>query len=251
MKTKMITTIIILLVFYVAYGLFLYFFQKSFIYFPSQSSFYECPFFSQDEIREYNGTRFYFREGNNKLIVVYHGNAGRACNRAHFISSIDPSYSYLIVEYSGYGGDSDLPSKKNILQDVKNIVSFTQDLDKEVYLFGESIGSSVASYHASLDKPEGLIMIAPFHSLASVANSQFPIYPVRLLLTQNYDTSNYLKGYEGRVLIFHGTSDRTVPPRESEKLAEELSNVQRVTYDRAHNNLYSDELFEEVRGFIR
>lgn len=251
MINKFFSVLAVLVVIYLVYGLFLYFFQFSMIYHPSKISFFECDFFSEDGKVVFNGTRFYYRDGDDDLVVIYHGNAGRACDRRYLLDFLGGGFSYLVLEYSGYGEDK-RPSKDDIFLDVRNVVSFLDGVDKRVFLFGESLGGSVASYHASMKEVDGVILVSTFHSIREVARRSFPVYPVGLLLREDYDTSKYLEEYSGRVLLVHGERDRTVALSNSLMLHNELSNSELVIVSGAdHNNLYSDELFVKIRNFIK
>ncbi len=240
-----------LLILYLLYGFLLYFIQSSMIYHPDKTPFEEC---AAGEIQTHGKARFYLagNPDSEKQIIIYHGNAGRACDRMTLIERINPEYAYIIVEYPGYGEEEN-PSKQRILESVKDVREYAEQQDKETYLLGISLGSSVAAHHASLNEPEGLIMIAPFYSAASIARRTFFMYPVSLILRENYETNKYLAGYEGKVLILHGEIDRTIPLSESEKLHAEIENSERHIISNAHhNNMFQQrEIITKINEFIQ
>ncbi len=243
---------LMIVVVYALFGLFLYLFQSSMIYHPDNTDFYECDYFFEGEFKEHNGTRFYYQEESEDVVVLYHGNAGRACDRASMISFLPEGYSYALVEYTGYAGDGESPSKEAILRDAGNMAEFFEG--KRVHLFGESIGSSAAAYHSSnSDSVRSITMIAPFYSLEDYASSRYFMYPVTLLLRENYDTASYLEGYNNRSLIVHGDNDFVVPLNQSEKLYNSLQGYkERVIIEGAgHNNIYGfSEAQDTIRNFI-
>ena len=146
--------------------------------YPTKSDFYNCSVFDDSEKIDINGTRAYYKHAGEKIVVVYHGNAGSACDRDYLKNIFDDfGYSYIFVEYAGYGDDNKKPSKKLLFKDAKNTVSFLKEKKyKEIALFAESIGSGVASFHTSLLSPDKILFIAPFDSLANVAKSHYPLY---------------------------------------------------------------------------
>ena len=248
---NILQALVALLIIYVLFGLILYFIQSSMIYHPDKTPFEEC---TTGEMQTHGKARFYLagNQESEKQIIVYHGNAGRACDRIPLVEMINPEYSYIIVEYPGYG-EIEKPSKQKILEAVKDVREYAEQQNKETYLLGISLGSSVAAYHASLKEPEGLIMIAPFYSAASVARRTFFMYPVSLILRENYETNKYLEGYEGKVLILHGEIDRTIPLSESEKLHREIENSERHIISSAHhNNMFQQrETTTKINEFIQ
>ncbi len=248
---NVIQALVAILIIYILFGLILYFLQSSMIYHPDKTPFEEC---TLGEVQTHGQARFYLagNPDSEKQIIIYHGNAGRACDRIPLTNTINPRYSYIIMEYPGYG-ESGKPSKQKILESAKDVKEYAEQQGKETYLLGISLGSSVAAYHASLEEPDGLIMIAPFYSAASVARRTFFMYPVGLILRENYETNKYLEGYTGKVLILHGENDRTIPLSESEKLHKELKNSERHVITGAHhNNMFQQrETIRKINEFIQ
>lgn len=246
-----IQVMVVLLILYILFGFFLYLIQGSMVYYPNKTPFEEC---ALGNAQTQGKARFYLagNQESEKQIIIYHGNAGRACDRIPLVEMINPEYSYIIVEYPGYGEEGK-PSRRRILENVKDVKEYAEQKDKETYLLGISLGSSVAAYHASLKEPEGLVMIAPFYSAVSVARRTFFMYPVSLILTENYETNKYLEGYEGKVLILHGEIDRTIPLSESEKLHREIENSERHIISNAHhNNMFQQrETIRKINEFIQ
>jgi len=170
---------------YLGYGALIFISHRSMIYYPNiiESDFDDCPAFDDSEKINQGGTRAYYKHVSDKIIVVYHGNAGSACDRSHLKGFFEShGYSYLFVEYAGYGGDDVKPSRELLLKDAENMVAFLGTKKySQTLIFAESIGSGVASYHATLMPIDGMLFIAPFDSLLNVAKTKFPVYPIFLL----------------------------------------------------------------------
>ena len=128
------------------------------------------------------------------------------CDRSAFKSTFEDSGSSLIfVEYTGYSHDKVNPSQKHILKDVQNINDYVQERGyKTVVVYGQSLGSGPASYHAYLGHVQHLILVTPFSSLAEVAQSKYVIFPISLLLTERYNNSEWLQNYKGVYLFSMG-----------------------------------------------
>ena len=221
----------------------MYLIQAKFVYFPDKRGFYSCSAFNDAQKLDANGTRFYFKKNSDRLVIVYHGNAGSACDR-HFLKKVfeDAGYSYIFAEYAGYADDKKSPSKKLLMQDAKNIGSFVKDGKfSKVVLFGESLGTALASYHSTLADVDGIILVAPFDSMLNIAKRQYPIYPVGLLLREDYDNIKSLKGYKGKITIIHGSKDGIVPISMARNLFDRLDTDKKSFIEvegAGHNDIY-------------
>lgn len=236
--------------------------HRSMIYHPNliKSDFYDCLAFEDGEKINTNGTRAYYKNISDRIIVVYNGNAGSACDRSYLKSIFEEhEYSYLFVEYAGYGGDDKKPSRELLFKDAENIISFLKEKNYiEIVLFAESIGSGVASYHATLMSVDKMLFIAPFDSLINVAKTKFPVYPIFILekfSKENYDNLVLLLGYEGELRIIHGTKDKIIPFKHGKALFENINiaNKKFIAIDGAgHNDIYNFErTWKSISDFLR
>lgn len=202
------------LIAYVVYGALLILRQDALLYFPDQTPFQDCAWLADASQINAAGTRaYFFKNGTStKLAVLYHGNAGRACDRSYYRTALEHAgYSWLFVEYSGYAGDGNKANTASVLRDVEHIVSWTEGQKfASVAVVGESIGAGPASYHASLSSVEKLILVTPFIDIASVGKVFLPVYPIRLMLRDDFDNGAWA-AHAKRVLIIHGTADTIIP----------------------------------------
>lgn len=258
-KSILKRVLVIVLIIYILFGLFLFFSQKSLLYFPTNQDFNDCVGFESYEKLMYNETRFYYKEGTKKdnVVVYYHGNAGSTCDRSAFKSIFEQANTSLIfVEYAGYSNDNrNNPSRDLILQDVENIYSYVEEKNfQEVSVYGQSIGSGAASYHAYLGNVDYLILVTPFSNLEDVIEYKYPIYPVSILFKENYNNGNWLKSYNNSLLIIHGSDDEVIPHKFSQELFEEVSTIDKnyiLIENRGHNDIwYSSEFKDSIFKFI-
>lgn len=229
-------------IFYVSFGAYLTLFQERIIYQPYAQDFAVCPALRDARQETFRGTRLYVEDGERGVVILYHGNAGSACDRAFYAEAIRAAgYGYILPEYAGYSSDSVQPSHERIKQDVENVVAYIQARDvQNVRLIGESIGTGVAAYHASLAPPQALLLISPFTSLRDIARVKFWFYPTDLLVDNAFDTVTFLRNYTGLVTIIHGEADRIIPYRLGRSLFDTLStdNKSLVAVEGAgHNDL--------------
>lgn len=246
LKKRNVFAIVFFLVFYVSFGVYLFLNQEKIVYQPFAQDFQSCPAFKEAEKVSYQDTRMYVkREAAGPVVVLYHGNAGSACDRAFYANLFEAAgYGYVIVEYAGYSNDTRSPTHELIKQDVEHVVSYLNKQDVgSVIIVGESIGTGVATYHASLAPPDRLLLISPFTDLRAVARDRFWFYPTSLLVDNAYDNVAALATYKGDVTIIHGTEDTIIPHALGYQLFQSLQTTKSlVSIEGAdHNTLFRFE----------
>lgn len=251
-KKTILRIFVYFLIIYVILFLFLFFNQRSMIYFPNNQDFYDCHGFSDYEKINFNGTRFYFQNNSNDVVLIYyHGNAGSACDRSFTRKVFDKfNISFIFVEYAGYSNDIVRPSKNLILQDVRNINNFISKKEfTNIIVYGQSIGSGPASYQAFIGQVDTLILTTPFDKLSNVAQSIYPIFPMSFFLTENYNNLKWLERYENNIIIIHGDNDEVISHRFSKNLFNNLENTNKeyvLLSNVGHNNVWSSIEFKNT-----
>jgi len=238
-------------VFYISFGAYITVNQEKIIYQPGSQDFESCRGFADAEKISHKGTRMYKKAGDNGVVVLYHGNAGSACNRVFYAKLFERAgYGYIVPEYAGYSNDMRTPTHELIKGDVQNVVSYLGINDMQsVVVIGESIGTGMASFHTSLLAPEKLLLISPFSSLTDVAQRRFWFYPAFLLVENAFDNISLLSSYQGYVTIVHGEKDAIISQKSGLKLYEYLhtSKKEFVSVEGyGHNDLFSSPIPYEV-----
>ena len=228
--------------FYVLFGVYLTLAQERVVYYPNNQNFANCPALSAATLVNASGTRLYVELTDGPTAVLYHGNAGSACDRAFYTRLFSAAgYGYVLVEYAGYSNDPVPPSHSRIKQDVRNVVTWLDEQNLTgIVVVGESIGSGVAAYHAQLAPPDSLLLIAPFTDLAAVARTRFWFYPTSLLVDNAFDNVTALANYPGRTLIIHGDQDNIIPYALGQELFADLPAAKtfETIAGAGHNNLF-------------
>jgi esterase/lipase len=247
-----------LLSLYLILGLILFFFQTNLIYRTNNQNFENCYNLDFTKKINYNGTRFYYKENSNDLIVFYHGNAGSACDRVVIADLFNKNnFSFIIVEYAGYSNDKKTPNQELLFQDVNNVDNYIKNniSYSKLIIGSESIGSAFASYHTSLSNPDKLFLISPFDKLQNVISNKFPFYlfPINILLKDKYNNYDKLSNFSGDLIIFHGSNDKVIPDKLSLDLYNSIDIKNKdyiIKKNKSHNDMYSSELFNEIIEFI-
>jgi alpha-beta hydrolase superfamily lysophospholipase len=246
----------------------MYFFQEKMLFHPTRESFTGCKKLERlggtaiEETIETLPVRYYHWSPENPAgdIVVFHGNAGSACDRAYFISALNElGFAVSIVEYPGYSGDSIRPSQDNLLRSSELAVrKITTDRasGKPLILIGESLGTAVATWVAEKIQPDRLILQAPFTSITDVAKRHYPVFPVGKLVRHPFPAHRWAPNVNSPVLVLHGEDDKTIPIDIGRMQAKHFpGDVQFIPFENTAHNDFTlsspDKYWNAIRDFIR
>jgi fermentation-respiration switch protein FrsA (DUF1100 family) len=160
---------------------------------------------------------WYFRPGRAgaPVVVFLHGNAGDIGNHipwAKFL--IDAGYGVLALEYRGYGGNPGSPTEDGLYDDARGAFDFLKQqgiADRDVALFGESLGTGVAVQMATEHEVGAVILRSPYTSIPDVAAVQFWYVPVHWLVRDRFDSLSKIAKIHAPLMVFHGDSDTLIP----------------------------------------
>jgi len=246
----------IFVLFYISFGAYLTLNQERIVYQPFPQDFDSCAALPDAERVTFNGTRMYVYKTDKQTVILYHGNAGSACDRALYANLFSQAgYGYILVEYAGYSNDPLPPTHNRIKNDVRNVIAYTQTEEiTSITLVGESLGTAVASYHTSLQAPEKLLLISAFTDLTDIAGDRFWFYPTSLMVDNAFDNVTALQNYTGATLFIHGGNDTLSPIKLATQLYGSLpSDKKFVTIPGAgHNNLFAhQETYDAIAAFLK
>jgi hypothetical protein len=162
-------------------------------------------------------------EADQAVLVVFHGNRGTL---ARIAAKVAPwrrfGVGIFAATYRGYEGNPGQPSEEGLYADARKGLDWLAEQGfgpGRLVLFGESLGSGVATQMA-LERPVlGLVLEAPFTSVGDAAAARYPWTPARLLVQDRFDNLAKIRHVGTPILIAHGEADPTVPPSHSRRLA--------------------------------
>ena len=192
-----------------------------------------------------------------KTIVYFHGNAGNLENRIHKLNHFkDMDVNFLLIAWRGFSGNQGKPSEKGLYNDGNSAILWLKNLglkDNDILLYGESLGTGVATEIAQNNNFAGLVLETPFTSMIEAAKNFYPYIPVALLLKDKYDNQNKIKNINMPVLVMHGEADQIVPFWMGEKIFE-MANQPKYSYFTKfddHMMEYNEKLVYELKIFIK
>lgn len=252
-----------LLLIILLFGAVLYALQRSFIYLPAKVTPQRAAFGAEDmekvELQTEDGLSLlaWYKAARQGMptLVYFHGNAGHIGYRMPIARKLmEAGIGVLLVEYRGYAGNPGRPSEKGFYRDGEAAMQFLSKRGlqpEEMVLYGESIGSGVATYLAVNLPVCAVVLQAPMSSLTRIARFHYPWLPFSPW--DKYDSLKRINQIEAFLLILHGKRDRVVPYEEGEKLfakAVEPKNMISFT-DRGHNDLWDDTYFQKIIDFVK
>ncbi len=189
-------------------------------------------------------------------ILYFHGNGGSLATRAGRLEFFrEQGYGVLLTTYRGYSGSSGSPAEFPIKMDALYFYHWLQARgvpEKDIVIYGESLGTGVAVATALGHHPGALVLEAPFSSAVDVGALRFPWLPVRLTMKDRYENTKYIGEITAPVFIVHGELDRVIPVHLARKLFDAARQPKEAVWlrDAGHNDLYSKGAFELIARFI-
>jgi len=259
LKKNLITKLLIKIVlFYIILVLIMFVFQRSFMYFPFgkitkvPKEFQEIFLSSPDNKELY--TWYKAPLSNQKTILYFHGNAGNMAGRKDRLIELSKNFGVLAISYRGYSRSQGNPSQEGFFIDAETALDFLfakTIYPQDIILFGESIGSGVATNMAKQRDFYALILEAPFSSILSIAKKNYWFLPVSLILKDRFESIKDANKISTPLLIFHAKGDKIVPYQEGQKLYEQFNTYKKfISFDGDfHIALTGQYLREQIQIF--
>jgi fermentation-respiration switch protein FrsA (DUF1100 family) len=159
---------------------------------------------------------FHLHNPSSDIITIYfHGNAGNIYHRLNDYRRLRRlGTGVFAVSYRGYAKSEGSPSEAGIYRDGKAAFDHVTKVmgypPSRIFIFGRSIGSTVATDLARDKDIAGLILVSPLSSArdqASVMGLGFAAP-----LTGNaFENDKKIKRLKAPLVVIHGTRDRIIP----------------------------------------
>jgi uncharacterized protein len=184
------------------------------------------------------------------LILGFGGNAWNAQDVAQYLHELFPEEEVVAFHYRGYAPSQGSPSAEALISDAPIIYDFAVERVRpaRVVAIGFSIGSGIAARLAAERKLDGLILVTPFDSLKSVAQSMYPWIPIGPFFEHEIDAASALEKVDVPVAIIAAERDEIVPAARTDALRQ---HVRQMAFDRTiagagHNDIYARSDFHDA-----
>ena len=269
MQTKVrnffLEIIIGIIVIYSSLLVILFIFQRNLMYHPQENNYFGDKL--EVEIEKVNITTidninllgwFHKKDLNKfKTIIYFHGNAGTLDNRIHKLNHFkDMDVNFLIIAWRGFSGNQGSPSEKGLYIDGQSAINWALKqgvIEEDIILYGESLGTGIATELAQHKNFAGVILETPFTSMINAAKNFYPYIPVNLLLKDRFENFKKIKNINSPVLIMHGEQD-TIVPFTMGKTIYQLANEPKYSYFTKHDDhmmVYDEPMIKTLKNFIK
>ena len=161
----------------------------------------------------------------------------------------------LIISWRGFSGNLGEPTEKNLYNDARKSVEWLNDngvINKNIILYGESLGTGVATELGQDNSFSGIVLESPFTSIADAAKIYYPYLPIDLLIKDRYDSLKKIKNINIPILIMHGKKDDVVPFKMGVELFETANNPKFNYFSDNDDHMmeFNDQLMNALRKFL-
>jgi pimeloyl-ACP methyl ester carboxylesterase len=222
-----LTTIIL---FYLGFCLIFYLLQDFFFFRPERlPSYFQYKYpFPFDEINfemEDGGyvNAIHFKVPNSKGVVYYlKGNSRSIKGWGKFAQDfVGKGYDFFMMDYRGFGKSTGNRTETILYSDAQYIYKWLteQYKEKEIVLYGRSLGSGIAARVASWNSPKMLILDSPYYSFfKQIYRFGGFLFPLKWVLKYQIRTDWFIKKVTCPIFFLHGTKDKLMPFSDSIQL---------------------------------
>ncbi|BAN47495.1 alpha/beta hydrolase [Metapseudomonas resinovorans] len=153
-----------------------------------------------------------------KALIYFGGNAEDVSRSLPAFAEAFPEHALYLLHYRGFGDSTGKPTEAAITEDALALFDKVAALHSDVTLVGRSLGSGVAIRLASQRPATRLVLVTPYNSILELARRQFPIFPVRWMLQDRFESWRYAPAIDVPTLLIVAERDEVIPRWSSEKL---------------------------------
>ena len=244
---------------------FLYFYQRNLLYHPNENNYSndqisvsieKVKIYTKDDI-ELLG--WYHKKDlqKYKTVLFFHGNAGSLENRIHKLNHFNKmDVNFLIIAWRGFSGNKGKPSEEGLYEDGRSAINWLVEKgveEENIVIYGESLGTGVATHLSQNKNFAGVVLETPFTSMTDAAKTFYPYIPVNLLLKDKFDNKSKIQNIKVPILIMHGEADQIVPFFMGKKMYEK-ANMPKYSYFTKHDNHmmeYDENLVKALNSFLK
>jgi fermentation-respiration switch protein FrsA (DUF1100 family) len=195
------------------------------------------------------------KEGQ-RTIVYIHGNAGTLGDRhGRVLPYLQRGFGLLLVGYRGYGGNPGEPTETGLYEDGRahmNWLASQGVKDDEMVLYGESLGTAVATQMAIERRVAALVLEAPFASILLSARARYPMFAFDFLIKDKFANIDKIEKIDMPLFVIHGGRDRVTPQRFGRMVFERAREPKAALWpaEAGHNDLVQFGMVDAVIRFL-
>jgi hypothetical protein len=232
----------------------LYFQQRNLLYFPQPLS---APIADQVFAIESQGLRlrgWVIHPGKPSALLYFGGNGEQVERNADFFRRLLPNVSVYLLPYRGYAGNPGLPTESALFADGLKAFDAVAARHFSVAVMGRSLGTGVAVYLAAHRPIRRLVLVTPYDSIENVAQGQYPLFPISLLLKDKFESWRRAAAVRAPCLVLIAGNDHVIPRSNTDVLVAHFPTrpLVVVIQGAGHDSISDDERYSEaIEKFVR
>ena len=189
-------------------------------------------------------------------LLYFQGNNGNVADRAGKIKAIGADgCGVFMPNYRRYGGSGGRPTEKRIAADAVSAYDYLRGLGvapHDIVLYGESLGTAVATRLSLQREAQGLVLEAPFTSVVDVGLLMWPLLPLQYIMVDQFRTIDRIGQVSIPLFIIHGGRDAVIPLDQARRVLHAANEPKTLSLvPRAgHNDLFEQGAWARVRDFL-
>ena len=195
-------------------------------------------------------------EKGKQTLLYFPGNSGSVADRAGKLKAITADgYGVFIVNYRGYGGSASRPREKRLVRDAVSAYDTLRGFGvrpRDIVLYGESLGTGVATQLCQQREAAALVLESPFTSVVDVGKLAWPLLPLKQIMVDQYRTIDRIDAVSLPLFIVHGGRDAVIPLDMARHVFHAAKEPKTLTVvPRAgHNDLFEHGAWSRVHEFL-
>lgn len=230
----------------------LYVFQRSFIYYPPPQAALRAPVVSTLAVP---GAELRVSERplpGARAVIYFGGNGEDVSASLPVLDQAFPDRALYLMHYRGYAGSTGKPAERELVNDAVLLFDRVAALHPEVTVVGRSLGTGVALQLAGRRPVRRLVLVTPYDNIVDLAARQFPVFPVRWLLKDKYESGREAEHIRIPTMVVLAEDDEVIPAWSSRRLvsrfAPGIASV-KVIHGVGHNTITQRrDYLEALRG---
>ena len=182
----------------------------------------------------------------DSVVIYFGGNAEDVSQSLPMLEHGFPHASIHALHYRGYSGSGGRPSERLLVADALALYDTLAPEYQHISIVGRSLGTGIATQLAAARRSDRLVLITPYNSILELGQKQFPWFPVRFLLNDQYESWRFAARIQVPTTIIVAGRDAVIPPDSAYRLARQFPQgvADVVTFAEAdHSNIGSAPRF--------
>lgn len=239
---------------YVLASVWLYRSQRRMLYFPQ-------PLLSRPRAESFaiesHGVRrhgWIINPGREQALLYFGGNRESVEQNDELFARALPRASIYLIPYRGFSGNPGSPSEQALFADALADYDYVAARHPVVDVMGRSLGSGVAVYVAVNRPVSRLVLTTPYDSIQSLAQQKYPLFPMRLILEDKFDSSQRVPSLSAKTLVLVADHDLVVPRASTDRLISKFRvppRVEVVAQSDHSSIIHKPEYARAIRMFLR